>query len=64
MHLLMTWLMASPDKRVCQLEFTDTGFRAVCVEKQLDGSGKELARCTAVHINDALSCVGKKLPAK
>ena len=63
MHLLIKWLMESPDKRVCQIEYTESGFRAVCVEKQLDGSGREAARHTAVVVVDALRGVGGKLPA-
>jgi hypothetical protein len=61
MHTLGEWLKASPDKRVCQLEFNGAGFIAVCIERQHDGSGKEATRHTAVMIQDAISGAGKKL---
>jgi hypothetical protein len=56
------WLKASPDKRVCQLEFSGAGFTAVCIERQGDGSGREATRHTAVLMADALNGAGRKLP--
>lgn len=59
--MLGEWLKASPDKRVCQIEWSGAGFTAVCIERQLDGSGREAARHTAVMMSDAITGVGKKL---
>jgi hypothetical protein len=61
MRTLEEWLKASPDKRVCQLEFSSTGFIAVCIERQGDGSGKEATRHTALTATDALNGAGRKL---
>jgi len=56
------WLEGSRDKRVVQVTREASGFVAVLVEKQSDGSGREACRGVAITMSDAVTAAGNKLP--